>query len=86
MTRYDVKDSTDISLFVRTSGEDIVQWNRQKIIDALMLETYVDLDTAQAISIEVEKQIFSSGIGILTAPLVRELVNAKLIEIGRAHV
>jgi ribonucleoside-triphosphate reductase len=82
MTRYDVKDSTDISLFVRTSGEDIVQWNRQKIIDALMLETYVDLDTAQAISIEVEKQIFSSGIGTLTAPLVRELVNAKLIERG----
>ena len=77
-----MKDSTDISLFVRTSSDDVVQWNRQKIIDALMLETYVDPDTAQAVSLEVEKQIFASGIGTLTAPLIRELVNAKLIERG----
>jgi anaerobic ribonucleoside-triphosphate reductase len=82
MTRRDLKDSTDITLFVRTSGDDVVQWNRQKIIDALMLETYVDLDTARAVSIEVEKQIFASGIDTLTAPLIRELVNAKLIERG----
>ena len=47
-----------------------------------MLETYVDVDTARAISVEVERQIFSSGIDTLTAPLVRELVNAKLIERG----
>ncbi|MFB3924855.1 MAG: anaerobic ribonucleoside-triphosphate reductase [Syntrophales bacterium] len=78
----DSRDSTDITLFVRTSSEDVVQWNRQKIIDALILETYVDSDTAEAISREVEKQIFSSSIGTLTAPLIRELVNAKLIERG----
>lgn len=82
MTRRDPNDSTDITLFVRTSGDDIVQWNRQKIIDALMLETSVDPDTARAVSIEVEKQIFASGIDTLTAPLVRELVNAKLVERG----
>jgi ribonucleoside-triphosphate reductase len=77
-----IKDATDITLFVRTSNDDVVEWNRQKIIDALMLETYVDVDTARAISVEVERQIFSSGIDTLTAPLVRELVNAKLIERG----
>jgi len=79
------KDTTDITLFVRTSNEDVVQWNRQKIVDALLLETYVDGDTAEAISREVEKQIFSSGIATLTAPLIRELVNARLIERGLEH-
>ncbi len=82
MTKRSTKDSTDITLFVRTSNDDVVEWNRQRIIDALMLETYVDQDTAEAVSIEVERQIVASGIGTLTAPLIRELVNAKLIERG----
>ena len=82
MAKHESKDSTDLALFVRTSGDDIVQWNRQRIIDALTLETDIDLDTARAISVEVEKQIFASGIDTLTAPLIRELVNAKLIERG----
>ena len=30
-----LEDSTDLALFVRTSGDDIVGWNRKKIIDAL---------------------------------------------------
>ena len=56
-----IKDATDITLFVRTSNDDVVEWNRQKTIDALMLETYVDVDTARAISVEVERQIFLRG-------------------------
>ena len=75
-------ETTDITLFVKTSGEDIARWNRQKIVDALIRETNVDVDTAEAISREVEKQIISSGIGVLTTPLIRELVDAKLIERG----
>ena len=75
-------ETTDIALFVRTSREDIVGWNRRKIVDALILETNVDVDTAEAISKEVEKQIVSSGMSLLTASLIRELVNAKLIERG----
>jgi ribonucleoside-triphosphate reductase (formate) len=75
-------ETTDITLFVKTSGEDIARWNRQKIVDALIRETNVDTDTADAISREVEKQIISSGIGVLTTPLIRELVDAKLIERG----
>jgi anaerobic ribonucleoside-triphosphate reductase len=75
-------ETTDIALFVRTSREDIVSWDRRKIIDALILETNVDINTADEISKEVEKQIVSSGISLLTAPLIRELVNAKLIERG----
>ena len=75
-------ETTDITLFVKTSGEDIARWNRQKIVDALIRETNIDVNTAEAISREVEKQIISSGISLLTTPLIRELVDAKLIERG----
>jgi len=75
-------ETTDITLFVRTSGEDIVRWNRQRIVEALIRETGVDVDTAETISRDVEKQIVSSGISLLTTPLIRELVAAKLIERG----
>jgi len=76
------EETTDITLFVKTSGEDITRWNRQKIVDALIRETNIDVDTAEIISREVEKQIISSGISLLTTPLIRELVDAKLIERG----
>jgi len=75
-------ETTDMALFVRTSGEDITGWNRRKIVDALIREAGVDLDTAEEISREVEDRIVASGIDILTASLIRELVNARLIERG----
>jgi len=76
------KEATDITLFVRTSNEEVVEWDRRRIVNALILEAGIDGKTAEEISKEVEKQIFSSGIQTLTAPLIRELVNAKLIERG----
>ena len=76
------KETTDITLFVRTSDEEVAHWDRKRIVDALTLETYVDLDTAEAISLDVEKQIMASGLTHLTAPLIRELVDAKLMERG----
>jgi len=76
------RETTDITLFVKTSRDDITTWNRQKIIDALIRETNVDMGTAEEVSKAVERQIASSSIGILTTPLIRELVNAKLIERG----
>lgn len=76
------KEATDITLFVRTSNEEVVGWDRRRIVNALVLEAGVDQKTAEEISKEVEKQIFSSGIETLTAPLIRELVNAKLTERG----
>ena len=76
------KETTDITLFVRTSDEEIAHWDRKRIVDALMLETTVDADTAEAISLDVERQIMASGLTHLTAPLIRELVDAKLMERG----
>ncbi len=76
------RDTTDLLLFVRTSDDDVSRWNRQRIVDALIRETDIDGETADAISREVEKQIMTSGIGLLTTALIRELVDAKLIERG----
>jgi ribonucleoside-triphosphate reductase len=75
-------ETTDLNLFVRTSEETISDWNRSKITDALIRETYIDHDTANEISKEVERMIWKSGVKMVTAPLIRELVNAKLIEKG----
>jgi ribonucleoside-triphosphate reductase (formate) len=75
-------ETTDLNLFVRTSEEMISDWNRSKIVDALIRETLVDQDTAGEISKEVEGMIRKSGVKVVTAPLIRELVNARLIEKG----
>lgn len=78
----DESETTDLTLFIRTSGEEIAPWNRQRIVDALLREAGIDYLLAAEISKDVEKQIIASGIGLLTTPLVRELVNAKLVEHG----
>ncbi len=80
--RLTKQDSTDIALFVRTSQDDMTGWDRQRIIDALLRETYVDRDTAEKISRDVEATIKSGSVKTVTGPLIRELVNAKLLELG----
>jgi len=75
-------ETTDMALFVRTSDEAMYGWNRQKIVDALIRETYVDFDTAKEVAQEVEDLITTSKIKMITAPLIRELVDTKLIERG----
>ncbi len=75
-------DATDKVLFVRTSDMEILGWDRQRIVDALMRETLLDEDTAQEVALAVEGVIQRSKIEVLTAPLIRELVDAKLIELG----
>lgn len=75
-------DATDKVLFVRTSDMEILGWDRQRIVDALMRETLLDEGTAQEVALAVEGVIQRSKIEVLTAPLIRELVDAKLIEFG----
>src|SRR5512136_2139242 len=75
-------ETTDMALFVRTSDEAMLGWDRQRIVDALMRETYVDFDTAKEIAREVEDLIATSKIKSITAPLIRELVDTKLVERG----
>ncbi len=75
-------ETTDLNLFVRTSEETLSDWSRDRIVNALLKETLIDEETAQEISKEVEQTIRKSGVRMVTAPLIRELVNAKLIEKG----
>lgn len=75
-------DATDLALFVRTSAEDIVGWDRARIVAALIRETNIDRDMAEVIGVEVEEQINRLNLRTVTAPLVRELVDVKLLEHG----
>jgi ribonucleoside-triphosphate reductase len=75
-------DSTDLALFVRTSEEDIIGWDRKRIVDALLRETFIDRDTAERISADVEETVQKGAVKTVTGPLIRELVNAKLLELG----
>ena len=75
-------ETTDMALFVRTSSEEMDSWDKSRIEAALIKETMLDDITAKEIAAEVEAQIASAGISMVTAPLIRELANAKLIERG----
>jgi len=75
-------ETTDLALFVRTSGEDLSGWDRQKIVDAMVKEAGVAPDIADEISREVQDIIVAAKIKYVTSPLIRELVDAKLIERG----
>jgi len=80
------KDVTDFSLFVRTTDETFINWNRQKIVDALVRETDIAPKMAEKISKEVEKQIMKSEVKVITSSLIRELVDAKLIEYDLEYI
>ena len=67
---------------VQTSQDKILSWNRQRIVDALIREAKLNIHAAQVIAIEVETQIIYSKIKTVTVGLIRELVNAKLLEFG----
>lgn len=75
-------DSTDISLFVRTTDDTIKQWDRSRIARALVGEARVDPKEADKIAREVEETIINANVKRVTSSLVRELVNARLVERG----
>jgi ribonucleoside-triphosphate reductase len=73
---------TESELFVRQSDENVELFDPQRITDALVRETNLASETAHKIALEVKEQIRLSGIRALTAPLIRGLVDAKLLERG----
>ncbi|HKC88979.1 MAG TPA: anaerobic ribonucleoside-triphosphate reductase [Blastocatellia bacterium] len=73
---------TESELFVRQSDENVELFDPQRITDALARETNLASETAHKIALEVKEQIGLSGIRALTAPLIRGLVDAKLLEHG----
>ncbi len=69
-------------LFVRTSRFALEEFNVSKIADSLIREANMPAELAQKVAKEAEKRLLKSKTKYLTAPLVREVVNAILIEKG----
>jgi ribonucleoside-triphosphate reductase len=87
---FETTRGPDVELFVRGSDENVVRFDPQRIIDALVREAHLDVDLAAKISLEIKQLIARSGIRALSSSLIRELVDVKLIEYGlegahRAH-
>lgn len=78
----DERETTDYALFVRTSDDDYVNWDRRRIIDALIKETGLENETAEKIGRDVEDTILNSDIKLITSSLIREIVNVRLVELG----
>ncbi len=79
------KEATDFALFVRGSSDSIHKWDRSRIFRALIRETNLVPEKAEKIAAEVEEVIIHSGVKHITANLIREVVNTKLIEHGYAE-
>ncbi len=75
-------DLIEAELLVRRSDEHLAQFDVHRIADALVRETRLTPEIAQQIALEVQAQIQRLNIQALTAPLIRGLVDAKLLERG----
>ena len=91
-TNFSLDDAefSEVALLVRRSDEHLAQFDVQRIADALVRETRLSPEIAQQISLEIKAQIQRLNIQSLTAPLIRGLVDARLLERGlmaahRAH-
>ena len=80
-------DTTDIALQVSTvSREEINLWDKQKIVDSIILEAQASPQLAREIADEVEKALVASGQTRVTTSLIRELVYLQLMERGLSHM
>lgn len=69
-------------ILVRTSRFTLEDFDANKIVDSLVRETGMPVELAQKTAKEAEKRLLRSKTKYLTAPLIREVVNAILVEKG----
>lgn len=69
-------------LKVRTSRDTIEPFDLTKIANTLVEETGASQETAFNIASEVWKELKKLNVEYLTAPMIREMVNTKLLEYG----
>ncbi|MFQ6080077.1 MAG: anaerobic ribonucleoside-triphosphate reductase [Candidatus Bathyarchaeia archaeon] len=69
-------------MMVRTSRLAMEEFDRNKIAESLIREASVPIDLAQKIARETERRLLKFKTKYLTASLIREFVNAILIEKG----
>ncbi|MEM0313169.1 MAG: anaerobic ribonucleoside-triphosphate reductase [Candidatus Bathyarchaeia archaeon] len=69
-------------ILVRTSRYSLEEFDINRIANSLIKEAGMPADLAQKVAKETEKRLLKSRTKYLTAPLIREVVNAVLIERG----
>ncbi len=69
-------------LRVRTSRDKIETFDQTKIEDTLVVETGASRELAHSIASDVWKELKKLNVEYLTAPMIREIVNTKLVEHG----
>ena len=69
-------------MYVRTSDMSIEEFNADKILQSLVREGRLPTELAQRVTGDVEGRIRKYQANHLTGPLIRELVNTVLLEMG----
>ncbi len=69
-------------LFVRTSRHRMEEFNPNRILQSLVREGGMPVELAQKMTSEAETRLYKFQTTYLTAPLIREMVNALLVEHG----
>ena len=67
---------------VRTSRDTIEPFDQKKIEKTLIVETEASGDVARKVATQVWKELKKLDVEYLTAPMIREIVNTKLVENG----
>jgi anaerobic ribonucleoside-triphosphate reductase len=67
---------------VRTTSSTMETFDANKIIDSLILEARLSRADAQLVAVKVMDRIVASGIKFLSGPLIREMCNSVLAELG----
>lgn len=80
--RIDKKATKPKNILVRESRSAIEEFDANRIASTLIKEAKMPVEQAQKVAKEAEAQLIKSKAKYLTAPLVREVVNAILIEKG----
>ena len=70
------------TLKVRTSRDKIEPFDLSRIANTLTEETGASQETAFQIASDVWKELKKLNVEYLTAPMIREIVNTKLVEYG----
>ncbi|MCW4031589.1 MAG: ArsR family transcriptional regulator, partial [Candidatus Bathyarchaeota archaeon] len=80
--RVEKKAEKPRGMLVRTSRFTVEEFDANKIANSLIKEAKVPPELAKKAAREAEKRLRTSKTKYLTAPLVREIVNAILVEKG----
>jgi len=70
------------SMYVRTSRNTIERFDRKRIIGSLIRETSLPKEVAEIIARETETELRRMNLEFTSGPLIREIVNVKLLEHG----